>query len=87
MRTRQHLAVVVLGDVGHSPRMQNHAIEIARETDYQVHMVGYIESMPCGELINSHYVTLHDASCRAINRLRHWPRTLYPLYALLRFTL
>lgn len=38
--SRGHATVVVLGDVGHSPRTQYHAISLAR-AGYRVNVVGY----------------------------------------------
>jgi len=38
--------VVVLGDVGRSPRMQFHALSLAN-TGFQVHMFGYLGNKYC----------------------------------------
>lgn len=32
--SKKYAAVLVLGDIGHSPRMRNHATEITKNTDY-----------------------------------------------------
>ncbi|GMT18120.1 hypothetical protein PFISCL1PPCAC_9417, partial [Pristionchus fissidentatus] len=37
-------AVVVIGDVGHSPRTANHALSLAEERGYDVFLIGYAES-------------------------------------------
>lgn len=34
-------AVLVFGDIGRSPRMQNHALEIVKHTSYNVYLIGY----------------------------------------------
>lgn len=34
-------AVLVFGDLGRSPRMQNHALEIVKHTKYNVYLIGY----------------------------------------------
>ncbi|KAE9420228.1 hypothetical protein Angca_009496, partial [Angiostrongylus cantonensis] len=39
-------AVVVLGDIGRSPRMCYHAYSLATELDYNVKLIGYLESTP-----------------------------------------
>lgn len=39
--------LIVFGDVGRSPRMQNHALEIVAQTDLKVNLVGYLgKSIP-----------------------------------------
>ena len=38
----RNCSILVLGDIGRSPRMQNHAIEIVKNTDYQVNLIGYL---------------------------------------------
>ena len=39
-RKRKKVAIVVLGDIGRSPRMQYHALSLARHS-YGVKLVGY----------------------------------------------
>jgi len=39
--SKKYAAVLVFGDIGRSPRMQNHAYEIATMTDYHVYLVGF----------------------------------------------
>ena len=36
--------VVVLGDIGRSPRMQNHSVCLSKLPDANVHIVGYYET-------------------------------------------
>ncbi len=50
---RRNAAVVVLGDIGRSPRMQNHAIEIVNKTDYNVYFVGYHENRAHDKIENN----------------------------------
>lgn len=38
---KKFAAVLVFGDLGRSPRMQNHAVEITKNTDYHVYFIGY----------------------------------------------
>ena len=47
--TKMHALVLVLGDLGHSPRMQNHVRELAAR-NYSVDFVGYLESAPPNDL-------------------------------------
>ncbi len=35
-------AIIVFGDIGRSPRMQNHALEFTKNTDYYVYLIGYL---------------------------------------------
>ena len=41
LRATMRVAVLVLGDVGRSPRMQYHALSLAAHDDVQVVLVGY----------------------------------------------
>uniref|UniRef100_A0A7I4YDA2 Chitobiosyldiphosphodolichol beta-mannosyltransferase n=1 Tax=Haemonchus contortus TaxID=6289 RepID=A0A7I4YDA2_HAECO len=43
---RYTAAVVVLGDIGRSPRMCYHAYSLATQLDYDVNIVGYLDSTP-----------------------------------------
>ena len=42
----KHVTVLVLGDVGRSPRMQYHALSLAALDDTTVHLVGYTGVLP-----------------------------------------
>lgn len=46
MDTKKKIAVVVLGDIGHSPRMQYHCSSLYQE-GYNVNVIGYTESNVC----------------------------------------
>ncbi|KAI3317076.1 glycosyltransferase family 33 protein [Xylariaceae sp. AK1471] len=50
--------ILVLGDIGRSPRMQYHALSIARHGG-SVHLIGYHESPPHPELLASPRVIIH----------------------------
>ncbi|KAF8421497.1 glycosyl transferases group 1-domain-containing protein [Tirmania nivea] len=50
--------VLVLGDIGRSPRMQYHALSIARKGG-KVDLVGYNDSPPRPELLASPSITIH----------------------------
>lgn len=50
--------VVVLGDIGRSPRMQYHALSLARE-GFDVDIIGYSGSSPHSDLLFSSKISLH----------------------------
>ncbi|XP_039448825.1 chitobiosyldiphosphodolichol beta-mannosyltransferase [Culex pipiens pallens] len=56
--TIEHACVVVLGDIGRSPRMQYHAKSLA-ESRYLVDLIGYVESKPLEDLTSSANVKIH----------------------------
>ena len=70
--------VVVLGDIGRSPRMMNHACMLLDSTSYDVHILAYRESPMYPQLEASPRVHLH--SIRAVSLCR----SCFLLYALLR---
>lgn len=55
--TKSNVCVVVLGDIGRSPRMQYHATSFLKE-GYNVDLVGYDGSSPIKELQNNPNVAL-----------------------------
>jgi beta-1,4-mannosyltransferase len=57
----RHVIIVVLGDIGRSPRMQNHA-ESCVNADWSVDFVGYGESTPLASLLNAKGVNFHYIS-------------------------
>ncbi|KAI0105321.1 glycosyltransferase family 33 protein [Nemania sp. FL0031] len=50
--------ILVLGDIGRSPRMQYHALSIAKHGG-TVHLIGYHESPPHPDLLSSPNVVIH----------------------------
>ncbi|XP_071534698.1 chitobiosyldiphosphodolichol beta-mannosyltransferase [Panulirus ornatus] len=54
---REQVAVVVLGDLGHSPRMNYHALSLSEE-GYEVNLVGFAGSEPQDEVLNDEHITL-----------------------------
>ncbi|RKP34834.1 hypothetical protein BJ085DRAFT_43369 [Dimargaris cristalligena] len=52
------VCIVVLGDIGRSPRMQNHALSLA-ENGLDVDLVGYRGSKPPESLLSSNRINLH----------------------------
>ncbi|VDM68075.1 unnamed protein product [Strongylus vulgaris] len=53
---RHTAAVVVLGDIGRSPRMCYHAYSLATQLDYNVKLVGYLDSVPHPMVHNNPYI-------------------------------
>ncbi|KAI1850021.1 hypothetical protein JX266_004400 [Neoarthrinium moseri] len=53
--------VLVLGDIGRSPRMQYHALSIAKHGG-AVDLIGYYESPPHPDLLNNSRVKIHPLS-------------------------
>ncbi|KAF8359393.1 algn-1, partial [Pristionchus pacificus] len=45
-------AVIVVGDIGRSPRTANHALSLAEEKDYDVCLIGYSESALNERIVN-----------------------------------
>jgi beta-1,4-mannosyltransferase len=54
---RRHIVVLVLGDIGRSPRMQYHALSIARNNSH-VSLIGYNETTPRPELLENKNITI-----------------------------
>ncbi|CAH8273452.1 unnamed protein product [Arabidopsis lyrata] len=52
MGKRGRACVVVLGDLGRSPRMQYHALSLARQASFQVDIVAYGGSIPHEAVLN-----------------------------------
>lgn len=80
---RGRAAVVVLGDLGRSPRMQYHALSLARQASLEVDIVAYGGSDP-------HLAVLEHPSIR-IHKMAQWqkvrwglPKILYPFMLLLK---
>ncbi|XP_018793095.1 PREDICTED: chitobiosyldiphosphodolichol beta-mannosyltransferase [Bactrocera latifrons] len=59
---RRNACIVVLGDIGRSPRMQYHAVSLLEE-NYNVDFIGYVETKPLDALTNAHHkVKIHELS-------------------------
>jgi beta-1,4-mannosyltransferase len=55
----KRVCVVVLGDVGRSPRMQYHSLSFAKE-GYDVDIIGYGGSQPIKELLELPQVKIRN---------------------------
>lgn len=73
---RGRAAVVVLGDIGRSPRMCLHALALAQEAGLEVDLIGYAGTQPHATIANNSRIHIHAISPPFTNRL---PRALYLL--------
>ena len=71
-------AVIVLGDIGRSPRMCNHALSLADE-GWSVDLIGYAESTPSQRVLQ--HPRIHIRSISPGWRLPKRPKILYMLLA------
>ncbi|CAH9106489.1 unnamed protein product [Cuscuta epithymum] len=67
MVRRGRAAVVVLGDIGRSPRMQYHALSLARQAHLEVDIVAYGGSDPHSAVLEHPSIHTH--------RMTQWPST------------
>lgn len=72
MGNAKNICIIVLGDIGHSPRMQNHAVSLLDE-GYHVDIVGYVESRPLNSISEA-----GEERCR-IHRMTPVPKLKWPL--------
>jgi len=56
--SRKHACVVVLGDIGRSPRMQYHSISLT-QSGFSVDVVGYSGSVPHTSVVSNESIKLH----------------------------
>lgn len=54
---RKIVKVVVLGDIGRSPRMQYHALSLANN-GLEVNIIGYLDSTPLTEILEHRHITI-----------------------------
>lgn len=78
---RGRAAVVVLGDIGRSPRMQYHALSLARQASLEVDIVAYGGSTPHSAVLENPSIHIHT--------MKQWPtiprivsKIFYPLVLL-----
>lgn len=57
VENRERVTVVVLGDLGHSPRMNYHALSLSEE-GFEVNLVGFAGSKPQVEVLSDEHITL-----------------------------
>lgn len=76
------VTVVVLGDIGHSPRMQYHASSIAAHGGH-VTLVGYVDSDIPTDIANNTSITIVPLSSPPAN-LKTSNKAQFPLFAILK---
>nr|XP_012220861.1 PREDICTED: chitobiosyldiphosphodolichol beta-mannosyltransferase-like [Linepithema humile] len=74
-RSKKSVCVVVLGDIGRSPRMQYHAISFARE-GFIVDIIGYPGSPPMKKIMENKLIRIHYLRSPP-ELLKDLPRLLY----------
>ena len=77
------VALVVLGEIGQSPRMRNHAAELVKH-GAQVDIVAYAGAQTPEWLRNHSNIRLYPLAPPGAGNRHHWPRPLFILYALFR---
>jgi beta-1,4-mannosyltransferase len=77
---KPNVGVLVYGDIGRSPRMQNHALQLAR--NFQVYLIGYKENAPFTEVTDHPDIEIVDISNDFLKKLK--TIRIFYLYALLR---
>ncbi|RPA83601.1 hypothetical protein BJ508DRAFT_413274 [Ascobolus immersus RN42] len=60
-KRQSRAAVLVLGDIGRSPRMQYHALSLA-QNDRKVSLIGYVESRISPDIVEHPNITIHAIS-------------------------
>lgn len=71
MPSNNKVCIIVLGDIGHSPRMENHAISLLN-SGYKVDIVCYVDSPPLDTICNAGV-----QKCR-IHRMLPVPKLKWP---------
>lgn len=63
---RKVAKVVVLGDIGRSPRMQYHALSLANN-GLEVQIIGYLESQTLTEISEHPHISIHELHPLSLN--------------------
>lgn len=72
----------VYGDIGRSPRMQNHAVELSKS--YEVYLMGYLETSPRSNVTDNPNIKLVDLQLKSLQSIRKFS---YYIYVLIRIIL
>ena len=79
---KRRVAVLVLGDIGHSPRMQNHALCLA-DSGFDVDFLGYTESEVRQDIMWHRKIHIH--SLQKPSRMHKGNKLLFVIHGLWRF--
>lgn len=74
---KPHVAVLVLGDVGRSPRMQYHAMSLADIGNFEVDLIGFPGSTPRSEVLENKHIRMFFLRTLTATL----PRSLYIFFA------
>jgi beta-1,4-mannosyltransferase len=77
LQKRQRAIVLVLGDLGRSPRMNYHALSLAK-CNLDVHLCGYTQSNLMDEINEEKRITVH--SITEIHNVKNWPFVIFAVY-------
>ncbi|KAK3224712.1 hypothetical protein Dsin_004574 [Dipteronia sinensis] len=83
MGRRGRACVVVLGDIGRSPRMQYHALSLARQMSLEVDVVAYGGSEPHVAILEHPSIHIHTMT-QWLSFSRDLPKILRPILLLLK---
>lgn len=67
----KNVCLIVLGDIGHSPRMQYHAKSLLQH-NYNVDLIGYVESEPLKEITRDPNAKIHKLIDFPDSNLPRW---------------
>ncbi|XP_050665816.1 chitobiosyldiphosphodolichol beta-mannosyltransferase isoform X1 [Leptidea sinapis] len=82
--SKKVVKVVVLGDIGRSPRMQYHALSLAH-SGFNVNIIGYLESSPLPEILNNPNITVTKLVSLKLNApkiIQYFAKTLWQTFSL-----
>ncbi|GAB4833757.1 hypothetical protein Ancab_032007 [Ancistrocladus abbreviatus] len=83
MGRRGRAAVVVLGDIGRSPRMQYHSLSLARQASLEVDIVAYGGSDPHATVLEQPSIHIHKLA-QWLEVPRSLPKIFHPFILLLK---
>lgn len=77
--------VVVMGDLGHSPRMVNHCLSLSKDGRFDhIDFVGYEGSTPPKTILDDPQIQVHYLTSRIVNFMKKLPRLCYLCYLMSR---
>ncbi|KAK9165350.1 hypothetical protein Scep_000541 [Stephania cephalantha] len=82
-RRRGRATLVVLGDLGRSPRMQYHALSLARQARLEVDIVAYGGSIPHSAVLENQSIHIYQMN-KWPEFFQHLPKIFYPFVLLLK---
>ncbi|XP_065354659.1 chitobiosyldiphosphodolichol beta-mannosyltransferase [Calliphora vicina] len=77
---RRNACIIVLGDIGRSPRMQYHAVSLLEE-NYNVDFIGYVETKPLEELSAAESkCKIHELTPVLVTNLTPIPKLIFKTF-------